>query len=161
SAGAGRGSEFIVRLPITTEETAAETRERAVAPEATIAQRVLVVDDNRDAATSLATLLQITGHETFTANDGPTALEEIERLRPDPVLLDIGLPRVNGYEVCRRIREKSWGNDIALIALTGWGQEEDRRKSTAAGFDGHLVKPVDYATLIATLEALVAARKGA
>ncbi|HET7098438.1 MAG TPA: PAS domain S-box protein [Casimicrobiaceae bacterium] len=161
SAGADRGSEFVVRLPITTEDAAAAPSERVIAPEATLAQRILVVDDNRDAATSLATLLQITGHETFIAHDGPTALEEIERLRPDAVLLDIGLPRVNGYEVCRRVREKSWGNDVALIALTGWGQEEDRRTSNAAGFDGHLVKPVEYATLVATLETLVAARKGA
>jgi PAS domain S-box-containing protein len=162
SAGIDQGSEFVVRLPITAEQAAAAaaTRDADAAPEARGARRILVVDDNRDAAASLATLLQITGHEVFTAHDGPTALEEIERLRPDAVLLDIGLPRVNGYEVSRRVRENSWSGAIALIALTGWGQEEDRRKSSESGFDGHLVKPVEYATLIATLDSLVTARKG-
>jgi CheY-like chemotaxis protein len=123
------------------------------------AWRILVVDDNRDAAASLATLLEITGHETFTAHDGPTALEEIAELRPDVALLDIGLPRVNGFEVCRRVREQPWGSDVTMIALTGWGQEADRRKSTEAGFDGHLVKPVDYPTLITMVDTLATTRK--
>ena len=158
SAGPGLGSKFIVRLPIAIENAAAT-------PRATGAQRpagtwrILVVDDNRDAAMSLATLFQITGHESFTAHDGPTALEEIARLRPDVVLLDIGLPRVNGYEVCRRVRAEPWGNDITMIALTGWGQEADRRKSTEAGFDGHLVKPVAYESLVSMLGTLVGKRK--
>ena len=103
-------------------------------------------------------LMQMTGHETFTAADGPAALEAMERHRPEVVLLDIGLPTMNGYEVCRRAREQPWGNDMVIIALTGWGQEEDRRKSREAGFDGHLVKPVEYAALNALLDSLTAAR---
>jgi CheY-like chemotaxis protein len=106
-------------------------------------------------------LLQITGHETFSAHDGPSALEAIEQHRPDVVLLDLGLPRINGYEVCRRVRAKPWGRDVTLVALTGWGQEEDRRKSHDAGFDGHLVKPVEYAALVTLIDAAVAARRGA
>jgi PAS domain S-box-containing protein len=160
SAGEGKGSEFVVRLPVMIEAPAAAPSEAAGAREPAHARRILVVDDNRDAATSLATLLEITGHETFTAHDGPTALEAIERHRPDVVLLDIGLPRLNGYEVCRRVRELPWGEDVTLIALTGWGQEEDRRKSHEAGFDGHLVKPVEYAALVSLLDSVVAARKG-
>jgi PAS domain S-box-containing protein len=158
SAGEGRGSEFVVRVPILTEGSTEAPREHAAAQESTRTRRVLVVDDNLDAATSLATLLQITGHETFTAHDGPTAFEAIKKHRPDVVLLDIGLPGMNGYEVCRRVRELPWGQDVTLIALTGWGQEEDRRKSHEAGFDGHLVKPVEYAGLVALLDALAAAR---
>ena len=109
--------------------------------------RVLVVDDNRDAAISLTMLLQMAGHETRTAHDGVEALDAAAAFRPDFVLLDIGLPKLNGYEVARKIRGEPWGKDIALIALSGWGQDEDRRKSREAGFDGHLIKPVDYATL--------------
>ncbi len=135
--------------------------EESPAQQSTHAHRILVVDDNRDAATSLATLLQITGHETFTAHDGPTALEAIEQRRPDVVLLDIGLPRLNGYEVCRRVRELPWGKAVTLIALTGWGQEEDRRKSHEAGFDGHLVKPVEFPVLITLLDSLAAEKQAA
>ncbi len=158
SAGTDRGSEFIVRLPVSTEAAPAAVIER-VASQPQTAKRILVVDDNRDAANSLATLLQLTGHETFTANDGPTALEQIEKLRPDVVLLDLGLPRVNGYEVCRRVRAQPWGKGMTLIALTGWGQEDDRRKSEEVGFDGHLVKPVDHATLVSVVDTLAAARR--
>jgi CheY-like chemotaxis protein/two-component sensor histidine kinase len=158
SGGAGQGSEFVVRLPIAA-DAAARPSSTALAQEPSHARRILVVDDNRDAATSLATLLQIAGHETFTAHDGLAAIGAIEKLQPDAVLLDIGLPRVNGYEVCRRVRSEPWGSDMTLIALTGWGQDEDRRKSDEAGFDGHLVKPVEYATLVTTLDTLVATRK--
>jgi CheY-like chemotaxis protein len=112
-----------------------------------------------DAATSLATLLQMTGHESFTAFDGPSALEAMERHRPDVVLLDIGLPGVSGYEVCRRARAQPWSNDITFIALTGWGQAEDRRRTQEAGFDSHLVKPVEFGSLIAQLDSLGAMRK--
>jgi CheY-like chemotaxis protein len=96
-------------------------------------------------------LLEITGNQTYLAHDGVEALESIENYHPEVVLLDIGLPKLDGHEVCRRVREQPWGKDIRIIALTGWGQEEDRRKSEEAGFNGHLVKPVDYDKLLALL----------
>jgi CheY-like chemotaxis protein len=109
--------------------------------------RILVVDDNRDAAGSLSMLLELKGHEVRIAYDGENALQLAENFRPHIVLLDLGMPKMNGYETCRRIRDQAWGAQMTLIAVTGWGQEDDRRKSTAAGFDGHLVKPVDPETL--------------
>ena len=96
-------------------------------------------------------LLEITGNQTYLAHDGLEALELIEKYRPEVVLLDIGLPTLDGHEVCRRVREEPWGKDIRIIALTGWGQEDDRRKSEEAGFNGPLVKPVDYDKLLALL----------
>ena len=114
---------------------------------ATENRRILVVDDSHDSADSLAALLSLTGHEAHTAHDGEHAIAEAARLRPHVILLDIGLPRLNGYDACRRIREQAWGKDMVIIALTGWGQDEDRRLSSQAGFDGHLVKPVDHAAL--------------
>ena len=99
-------------------------------------------------------LLELTGHEVYTAHDGHSALDLAEERRPDVVLLDIGLPMLNGYEVCRRIRAAAMGRAMVLIALTGWGQDEDRRRSQEAGFDGHLVKPVDHTHLLALLAAL-------
>jgi len=111
------------------------------------ARRILVVDDNEDSATSLAELLQLLGHETQVAYDGLEAVEAAARFRPEIVLLDIGLPKLNGYEAAQRIREEPWGKGMKLIALTGWGQDEDRQKSRDAGFDVHLVKPVEFATL--------------
>ena len=109
--------------------------------------RILIVDDNRDGADSLGMMLRIMGNDTRTAYDGQEAVDVAEAFRPDVVLLDIGLPKLNGYEACRRIREQPWGKSMVLIALTGWGQEEDRRRSHEAGFDHHLVKPVDPAAL--------------
>ena len=117
-------------------------------------RRVLIVDDNEDGAESLAMLLQLAGHETCKAHDGLEAIEAAERVRPDVVLLDIGLPGMNGYEACRRIRKEPWGKDLVLVALTGWGQEEDRHESREAGFDAHLVKPVDVDQLLEFLACL-------
>jgi CheY-like chemotaxis protein len=154
SAGVGHGSEFIVRLPIATEHGADEPQPPPSTPHTNRAYRVLVVDDNRDAASSLVLLLEIAGHKAARAHDGPSALEAAEKERPEVILLDIGLPTLNGYEVCRRIRARPWGASVMLIALTGWGQEEDRRRSHEAGFDGHLVKPVEYAELMTLLERL-------
>ena len=114
-------------------------------------RRILIVDDNKDSADSLALLLEITGNKTYMAHDGVEAFEAIEKHRPEVVLLDIGLPKLDGHEVCRRVREQPWGKDIMVIALTGWGQEDDRRKSEEAGFNGHLVKPVDYDKLLELL----------
>ena len=153
SEGAGRGSEFIVRLPVvSTPSMSAPVADKA--SESPTERRVLIVDDNRDSADSLAMLLEITGNKTFLAHDGVEALEAVEKFRPEVVLLDIGLPKLDGHEVCRRVREKPWGKGIVIIALTGWGQEDDRRKSEAAGFNGHLVKPVDYDNLLSLLAEL-------
>ena len=104
-------------------------------------------------------LLQLGGHETHKAHDGLEAIEAAERLRPDAVLLDIGLPRLNGYEVCRRIRKEPWGKDMVLVALTGWGQEEDRQRSREAGFNAHMVKPVDHDALLKLLDSLESIQK--
>ena len=154
SDGEGQGSEFIVRLPILNRPVVAEESSSRLASDPQAQRRVLIVDDNLDSAESLAMLLEITGNKTYMAHDGLEALEQIEKYRPEVVLLDIGLPRVDGHEVCRRVREKSWGKDIVVIALTGWGQDDDRRKSEEAGFNGHLVKPVDYDKLLELLAAL-------
>ena len=116
--------------------------------------RILVVDDNEDSAQSLAMLLRITGNETFIAHDGQAALDAASKHHPDVVLLDIGLPALNGYEVARRIRSQPWGKEIVLIALTGWGQEDDRSASRGAGFDAHLVKPVNHEELTRLLAAI-------
>lgn len=153
SAGEGMGSEFVVRLPVLSEPTAAARDGSGLAGES-VQRRILIVDDNRDSADSLAMLLEITNNQTYLAHDGVEALAAIEKHRPDVVLLDIGLPKLDGHEVCRRVREQSWGRDIVIIALTGWGQEDDRRKSLEAGFNGHLVKPVDYEKLLELLNEL-------
>ena len=109
--------------------------------------RILVVDDNHDSALSQAMMLSIMGHETRTAHDGESAVACAESFLPEVVLLDIGLPKLNGYEVAQRIRETSWGAGMFLIAVTGWGQEEDRQRSTEVGLNVHMVKPVEPAAL--------------
>jgi CheY-like chemotaxis protein len=109
--------------------------------------RILVVDDNHDSALSLAMMLSIMGHETRTAHDGESAVSTAELFLPDVVLLDIGLPKLNGYEVAQRIRENTWGQSMFLIAVTGWGQEEDRQRSSEVGLNVHMVKPVEPAAL--------------
>ena len=105
--------------------------------------RVLIVDDNVDSAETLGMLLDLYGHETRTAGDGPQALAAGEDFRPQAVLLDIGLPGMDGFEVCRRIRATDWGRDALLVAVTGWGEESTGRRARDAGFDAHLVKPVE------------------
>jgi CheY-like chemotaxis protein len=109
--------------------------------------RILVVDDNHDSALSLAMMLSIMGHETRTAHDGESAVSTAESFLPEVVLLDIGLPKLNGYEVAQRIRENEWGQSMFLIAVTGWGQEEDRQRSSEVGLNVHMVKPVEPAAL--------------
>lgn len=153
SDGPGRGAEFVVRLPITVEATLPQSDEAAdLAPETTF--RILIVDDNVDGADSLAMMLRTMGHETRTAYDGLAGVALAEQYRPDVALFDIGLPKLNGYEACRRIRETPWGKELVLIAVTGWGQEDDRRRSREAGFDHHLVKPVNPSGLAKLIEAL-------
>jgi signal transduction histidine kinase len=149
SEGQGRGSEFAVRLPVMKNTpdflgvpSSAGNRS------AVVARRILVVDDNQDGAESLAALLALDGHEILMSHDGLDAVAKAQAFRPDVILLDIGLPKLDGYDVCRRIREQPWSQDTVVIAMTGWGQTADRQKSRKAGFDNHCVKPVDQAVLV-------------
>lgn len=142
SEGQNLGSEFVVCLPLLIEETKAKPPSASIAQLAVTSRRILIVDDNQDSASSLALLLNVVGYETQIAHDGLQAIELAETFRPDVVLLDIGLPKLSGYDVCRRIREQPWGSKMVLVALTGWGHEEDCRKSKDAGFDHHMVKPM-------------------
>jgi signal transduction histidine kinase/ActR/RegA family two-component response regulator len=155
SEGPGRGSEFVIRLPLArhgaTKPTAAA---QPPAPAPTSAHRVLVVDDSHDAAESLAMLLSYLGADVHVAHDGPAALAALEQHHPDAILLDIGMPEMDGYEVARRIRRHREFGTVPVIALSGWGQEEDRRRSRAAGFDYHLVKPADLEVLRSLLRSL-------
>jgi len=146
SAGVGRGSEFIVRLPVVSITPAMPPEPKSPSsqtPRPLVSRRVLVVDDNKDSAEALALLLRLAGHLVETAHDGEAALEIAERFQPDAVLLDLGMPRLNGYEVCEQIRSRSWGQSILVVAQTGWGQEQDRARTLEAGFDAHLTKPID------------------
>jgi CheY-like chemotaxis protein len=148
SEGPGRGSEFVVRLPVP-RHGRQRSADREPGPDSVAGprRRILVVDDNRDAAESLGMVLTLMGNEVRTADDGLAAVEAAEEYRPDLILLDIGLPKLNGYEACRRIRERPWSEGVVIVALTGWGQADDRRRSHEAGFDHHLVKPVDVTDL--------------
>ena len=153
SAGPGQGSTFTVRLPLAADD--AETDPPAEeAPAAGSRRRILVVDDNHDAAQSMAMMLQLLGNDVRTAHDGVSAVAAAERFRPDVILMDLGMPRLNGLDATRRIREQPWGTRVTIIALTGWGQDVDRKQSRLAGCDGHLVKPVhlpDLEKLLAQL----------
>lgn len=115
-----------------------------MSPKPAVSRRILVVDDNEDSAESLSVLLRLQGHVVESANDGPHALAAAERFRPDVILLDIGMPGMNGYDVCREIRTQPWGGGMLLIAQTGWGQDQDRQRTKDAGFNGHLTKPIDF-----------------
>jgi PAS domain S-box-containing protein len=148
SAGTGAGSEFVVKLPAASVPLSAAGghRDRSEAGERPKLS-ILVVDDNADSAQSLAMMLEIGGHATHLAYDGAEAVEVAGQVRPNVILMDIGMPRMNGYDACREIRATPWGRDIVMVALTGWGQTDDRRRSEEAGFDHHLVKPVEPAAL--------------
>ena len=143
SKGPNLGSEFLVHLPIVVELLAEPKDDGGEFPRSTSNRRILVVDDNENAAHVLGMLLKALGNDVQTAFDGITAIELAERFRPDLILLDIGLPKMNGYETARDIRQQPWGQDIVLAALTGWGQEDDKRRAHEAGFDYHFVKPLD------------------
>ncbi len=148
SEGLGKGSEFVVRLPGVLEGRRQQpTEARLGSAQASVARRILVVDDNVDAAESVAMILRLSGHEVRLAHNGPEALKMAEQYQPEALMLDIGLPGMNGYEVAKRLRQHPKFRQTLLIAVTGYGQEEDRRKSLDAGFNQHLVKPVDPATL--------------
>jgi signal transduction histidine kinase/CheY-like chemotaxis protein len=148
SAGPGRGSEFIVYLPVV---HAVETRKVASASGDTrdrrASRRVMVVDDNVDSAESMAMLLRVNGHQVEIAHDGEAALEIAGRFLPHAMLLDIGMPKLNGFEVCQRVRAFPWGSSVLLVAQTGWGQADDRARTLQAGFDAHLTKPIDPAAV--------------
>ncbi len=155
SQGHGMGSEFVVRLPVVMSLAGLQRSEDAD-PKAVQAgrRRVLVVDDNQDAAKSLAMLLRIMGNDTQTAHSGIEALNIGAVFRPDLILLDIGMPKMDGYETARRIRQESWGRNTVLVAQTGWGQEADKHRSQEAGFDSHIVKPIEPAALEGLLASL-------
>ncbi|HEY0982139.1 response regulator [Schlesneria sp.] len=145
SDGSGRGSEFIVRLPLAVLKSSPAEPSSPGGPAATSTppRRILIADDNEDSATSLARILKIMGNEVHTANDGEEAVILAATFRPDVILMDIGMPRMNGYDACREIRSQPWGKETVLIAQTGWGQNEDKKRSRDAGFDLHIVKPMD------------------
>ncbi|MGC1951240.1 MAG: PAS domain S-box protein [Gammaproteobacteria bacterium] len=148
SGGLGLGSTFTVRLPVVLSVTNAKPdydSDEKSKPAAR--RRILVVDDNRDGAASLAMMLNIMGNETQTAHDGLEAVAVAEAFRPDVILMDIGMPKLNGFDACRRIRKEPWGRSIVIVAQTGWGREEVRRKAMACGFDCHMIKPIDPAAL--------------
>jgi len=154
SDGEWTGSEFVIWLPVMNEIPAERTQPETHAPLPT-EWRILVVDDNYDSAESMGTLLSMSGNECMMAHDGSAAIALAESFKPDVMLLDIGLPEMDGYEVCRTIRKQDWGRSITIIAMTGWGQAEDRQRSKDAGFSAHLVKPVD----ISKLNALLASKR--
>ena len=150
SDGAGRGSQFVIRLPLMAEASQllpATSSHSAGNELAAARRRIVVADDNPDALESMLALLRGNGHEVYGAADGELALAAIERHNPEIALLDIGMPKLDGYSVARSVRAQPWGRDMILVAVTGWGQKEDRRRSDQAGFDAHLVKPVDLELL--------------
>ena len=147
SAGVGKGSEFTLRLPVVAPAANAPPAivdHRATKP---VKCRILVADDNRDAAESMGTMLRLMGNEVRIVRDGAQAVEEAEAFRPDVILLDIGMPRLSGYDAARRIRLARWSKGMALVALTGWGQDDDKRRAREAGFDRHVTKPVEFESL--------------
>jgi CheY-like chemotaxis protein len=155
SRGRNLGTTFRVRLPALPESAAEingtphDQNDLSLA----VKRRILVVDDNADALDSLSRLVTLMGNEVRRANDGLEALEVARNFRPDVVLMDLGMPNLNGYDAARRLRQESWGRELFLVATTGWGQDEDRRRTAEAGFDRHLVKPIAVASLRDVLEA--------
>jgi CheY-like chemotaxis protein len=158
SDGPGKGSEFIVRLPVVVEASIPQQEDARTEGDRKSTLRILVVDDNRDNADSLSMMLKMMGNETQTAYDGEEAVAVAVEFLPNVVLLDIGLPKLTGYEVCRRIREQPGGKELVIIAQTGWGQEDDRQRTHEVGFDHHMVKPVDPQALMKLLAGLQTAK---
>jgi PAS domain S-box-containing protein len=163
SGGIGKGATFTVRLPILelSQSEKPKFQNPANASESsTSKRRILVADDNRDVVESFQIMLRILGHEVQTALDGEEAIEKAEQFRPDVIVLDVGMPMLDGYETATRIRQRPWSRDVVLIAVTGWGNDKDKLKSAAAGFDVHLVKPVDATTILEALEQVDQSKAG-
>lgn len=163
SAGPGSGSTFTVRIPACAAQASpleAEPRP-ATSTEPRRGLRVLIADDNRDAVESLAALLRTVGHDVRIAYDGAEALRIAKEYRPEVAVLDIGMPKMSGHEAARKMRAESWGQGAVIVALSGWGQEDDKRRSREAGMDHHLVKPLEPATLLRLLTGGIPSRKGA
>jgi PAS domain S-box-containing protein len=155
SEGPGKGSELMVRLPLAEAPSQPQKRPSGASEHHRSSKaRILIADDNQDSAESLSLILELSGYETWIAHDGLEAVQTATTYRPDVALLDIGMPKINGYEAARRIREQPWGKRILLIAITGWGHEDDKRQALEAGFDHHVTKPVP----LPDLEKLLASR---
>jgi CheY-like chemotaxis protein len=148
----GKGCEFTIKLPLEDAETVASDENESKPKAGAKRLRILVVDDNLDAQATLALYLGLQGNEVHTATDGLKAIAIAKSKRPQLIILDIGLPEMNGYDVCREIRQQSWGKRIVIVALSGWGQKEDKEKAIASGFDVHFTKPLDPAVLEDFLE---------
>jgi CheY-like chemotaxis protein len=161
SEGRGKGSEFIVRLPLSVSTEARSAAPRHAPAGAAAQHRVLVVDDNVDAADSLGMVLELLGADVRVVNSGPDALAVMNGDPPTVVVLDIGMPGMDGYEVARRIRGDARYDGVTLIAMTGWGQDDDRRRTRAEGFDHHLIKPPDIVALQGVLASIAGGRRGA
>lgn len=162
SKGEGKGSTFVVRLPVAaaSEPVPEPADPKHETAQASVSHRILVADDNRDSVVSLAHMLELMGHRVHTAEDGIAAVETAALIQPNVVLLDIGMPKLNGHEAARQIRSGPGGSDVTLVALTGWGQKEDKRMAVEAGFDHHLTKPVDPVVLKDLLEGIPVRRRG-
>jgi CheY-like chemotaxis protein len=157
SEGPGKGSQFTIRLPIIVDAAKAEeslSDVTGVENSSRVSHRILVVDDNRDLTDTLGMMLRFSGNSIRTAHDGEAAVAAAEEFNPDIIILDLGLPKLNGYEACRRIRRQPGGKQRIIVAVTGWGREEDRRRTKDAGFDQHWVKPVNPAALTKLLAEL-------
>lgn len=161
SDGSGQGSEFTVRLPLCRQPIPDSPLDVAPAGAVPVGRRILIVDDNVDSAETLSELLDFSGHQTSTAHNGPDAIERARQTLPDAIVMDIGLPGMSGYEAAALIRQEPWGKQILLIALTGWGQPQDKRAAEDAGFDHHLTKPLDIEALDALLSTARASRDSA
>lgn len=161
SEGVGHGSEFVMKLPLLVPDAAPQPPEPASQPGERSGVRVLIVDDNRELIDLMGKIMQMQGYEVHLRYNGQEGIEAAEVLAPDVVLLDVGMPFMDGYAVCRHIRQQAWGKHLPIIALTGFGQEADKQRSWAAGFDEHLLKPIDYTTLSEVLARTIAAKQEA
>jgi CheY-like chemotaxis protein/anti-sigma regulatory factor (Ser/Thr protein kinase) len=159
SEGLGKGSEFIVRLPVAQERARDKAPARDLSTPIPSKRRILVADDNPDVAEAFEIMLRMIGHDVETAHDGIEVVEKAEEFRPDIIMLDIGMPKLNGYDAARHFRKQPWAKDVVLVAITGWGDEKDKGRSQEAGFDIHLVKPVDPLALNRILGSVPASKK--